>query len=205
MGDKVLTAEFRVSFPSVFTAKPPQNGQGKAKFEVTMLFPKTTTDMAQLQAIVMAAITEKWAGTPPPNLVNPIKDGDTNRMNDGTLRCEKYPEFAGNWYIVGKSVQKVGLVDNMKNVIIDENEFYAGCYARATVHAFAYGPTKANATILPGVGFGLNNVQKLRDGDSFSGRSRAEDDFDAVMSVDDSVPADNGTAVQEGSFKGMFG
>jgi len=67
------------------------------------------------------------------------------------------------------------------NPILDETEVYSGCYGRASVNFFPYSH-KGNR----GVACGLNNVQKLADGESLGGRSRAEDDFDAVYDdIDD--------------------
>jgi hypothetical protein len=67
------------------------------------------------------------------------------------------------------------------NDIIEEKDFYSGCFARATVRAFAYSNKGNN-----GVAFGLQNIQKLRDGDPLGGRTRPSDDFQAVGDAGDS-------------------
>ena len=38
-----------------------------------------------------------------------------------------------------------------------------------------------------GVACGLNNVQKIADGDYLGGRSRAEDDFDPIYDDEDDI------------------
>jgi hypothetical protein len=58
---------------------------------------------------------------------------------------------------------------------VDENGFYAGCYARATVTAYGY--DRAGNI---GVSFGLQGVQKLRDGEAFNGRKPVEEQFEAL-------------------------
>jgi hypothetical protein len=63
-------------------------------------------------------------------------------------------------------------VDADLNPILDSTEFYSGCYGRASINFFAYN-TAGNR----GIGCGLNNLQKLDDGEPLSGRSRPEDDF----------------------------
>jgi len=83
-----------------------------------------------------------------------------------------------------------GIVDQTLNRIISEDDYYSGCYSRATVTAYGY--DKAGNK---GVAFGLQNLQKLGDGDRFSGRTAAEDDFD---SVDDFVG--EGEAGSDASF-----
>ena len=64
----------------------------------------------------------------------------------------------------------------------DENGFYAGCYCRAELIAFAY-DTAGNV----GVSFALQNVQKTRDGEAFSGKRAAEDVFDEVEDSSDNA------------------
>ena len=109
---------------------------------------------------------------PPKNLRSPFRD-------QGDRELEGYVE--GCVFINASSLQKPGLVDRQRQDIIDETEFYPGCYARATLRAFAY-DNNGNK----GVAFGLNNVQKLRDGDPLGGRTRAQDDFA------DDLPPDEG-------------
>ena len=60
-------------------------------------------------------------------------------------------------------------------MITDPDEVYCGCKVRATLSVFAY--DKAGNR---GISFGLNNVQKLGDGERLDGRLRAEDDFEAL-------------------------
>jgi hypothetical protein len=56
--------------------------------------------------------------------------------------------------------------------IIDENEIYSGMFGRATIRFFAYASSGKK-----GIGCGLNNVQKLGDGDALGGHSSASADF----------------------------
>lgn len=162
---KIMTPEFRVSFPNVFQARADFDGQSP-KFSIVMLFPKTT-DISALKKLAQEVATEKWPKGLPVNLRNPFRDADKEKPDmDG---------YAGCIFISAKSKGRPGLVDSQKTPILTPEEFYAGCYARATVNAFAY--DKAGNV---GVSFGLQNIQKLRDGEPFSGRTKAEDDFSCV-------------------------
>jgi hypothetical protein len=80
-----------------------------------------------------------------------------------------------------------GLMDRDRTPIMRSEDFYAGCWARATVTAYGY-DNKSK-----GVAFGLQNLQKLGDDESFSGRVAAEDDFekdeDDVWEKTDAAPA----------------
>ena len=166
MSDNVMTPKFRVSYPDVFRPGKADDG-GKQKYGVTMLFEKGA-DLSALIAEANRAGVEKWGADKskwPKNARNPFKD-------QGEKEYDGY--VPGAMCITAKSNQRPGLV-NMKNEdIIDESEFYAGCYARATVRAFAY-ENKSK-----GIAFGLQNIQKLGDGEPFSGRVKASEDFEPV-------------------------
>ncbi|MCA9404582.1 MAG: DUF2815 family protein [Candidatus Omnitrophica bacterium] len=203
---KLTTPEFRVSFPSLF--QPRAFGNSAPKYVVTMLIPKST-DISALQQAMQQCVTERWpdVNTRPKRLHNPIKDGDTDVMEDGTLRKEKYPEMAGHWVINASSKQRPGVVDHNVQPILDEAEVFAGCWGRATVTVFAYAPNKSNPQSKYGVGFGLQNFQKVpakgRDDSPMTGRTKAEDDFEAI--ADDSAPAGApGAAPAAGGFDSMF-
>jgi hypothetical protein len=64
-------------------------------------------------------------------------------------------------------------VDIQGNPITAENpeDFYAGCWARASVNPYAFDK------IGKGVAIGLGNIKKLSDDESFEGFTSAEDDF----------------------------
>lgn len=175
MADFIMTPEFRVSFPNVFRPREAQDG-GKAKYSLSMLFAKGV-DLSAFKAAAQAAAAEKWGAKVPGNLKSPFLDA-------GRYEYEGYEE--GMVLIRATSLQKPGLVDMAVQPIIDEADFYPGCYARAKIRAFAY-DNNGNR----GISFGLGNIQKLRDGEPLGGRSRPEDDFDAV--------SDGGEAVSAGS------
>lgn len=163
----VLTPYFRVSFPTVFTAKPAVAGQ-EPKFSISMLFPKST-DLTELKTLIRAAAVEKWGPDQakwPKNLRSPLRDGS-----------EKDYEGYGPDVIFATASSKMrpGLVDQAVKPIIDPSEFYGGCWARATISVYAY--DKAGNK---GVAFGLRNIQKWKDDAPFSGASKPENDFDAI-------------------------
>lgn len=166
MAETVKTSEFRVSFPNVF--KPSAFPGQEPKYGVTMLFPKAT-DLSALKALAKKAVEEKWPDPTkrPKDLKNPFRDGDAEKPDtDG---------YAGMIFIRATSKIKPGCVDRNVQPIIGEEEFYAGCYARATVTAYAFDRAGNR-----GVAFGLQNIQKLRDGEPFSGRLAPEEEFEAL-------------------------
>lgn len=161
---KVITPKFRASFVKVWKPEAFDEGQD-AKYSIVMMFTKGT-DLSKLKAAATAAKDDKWGNKPPKKLETPFKDGDDMDREE----CEDMI------VVRASSKHKPGVVGIDPRVpITDETEFYSGCYARASLQAFAYD----YKGMKKGVSFALNNVQKLEDGEAFSGGgSKAEDDFD---------------------------
>lgn len=172
---KAMTPKFRVSFPQLFEPSA-MDENSKPKYGVTMLFPKGVSLKALEKAHDAAledGIEKLWKGKKPKNLRSPFRDGDEE---EDYSEKEGYPEHI---FVRASSLQKPGVIDADKEKISDPAEVYAGCYARATVVAYAY-DVAGNR----GVAFGLQNVQKLKDGKAFSGRMKAEDEFDEYEDED---------------------
>lgn len=165
---KVVTDEVRFSYLHVFEPKKAP-GSDVARYSVAILFPKSNKALKKrIDAAVEAAKLagkDKWKGRIPPNLKMPIRDGDAERPDDET--------YAGMWFFNATSGTKPGIVDSTgKNPIIDATELYSGCYGRVSVNFY---PFSNSGNV--GVACGLNNMQKLRDGEPLSGRTSAEYDF----------------------------
>lgn len=169
-GVTLVTPEFRVAYPKVFKAER-NDLNGNDEFSLVALFQKNT-DLSALKKAVKDAAVAKFGDKLPPNLRSPIRDGEEKRREDGSLPAGYEDAFFVNM----KCQKRPGVVDASLQDIIDDSEFYGGCYARAQVHVAAY-DQKGNK----GVGIYLNNVQKLRDGDAFGkGRVSAAEAFEAA-------------------------
>lgn len=168
----MLTGVFRASYTYVFQPQVPKDG-GEPKYSVTMLIPKS--DVATYQAVqaeinqaLQAGVQKAFNGQMPSKPMLPIHDGDGTRK-DGDPFGE---ECRGCWVLKASSKTRPAVVDINIQPIIDPNAFYSGCYARASINFFAY-----NVNGNKGIGCGLNNIQKIADGEPLSGRPTAEDDF----------------------------
>ena len=173
---KVNTPEFRVAFPQVF--QPKKNDlNGKDEYSVVALFPKGA-DLSALKKAAQEALVKKFGPEKakwPKKLRSPFRDqGDREKEKDGVMTLPQGYE-KGAIYLNLRSAQRPGVVDNQVQEIIDTAEFYGGCWAVASINAYAYN-IKGNA----GVSFGLGNLQKRKDGDAFGNRTKPEDDFAAV-------------------------
>jgi hypothetical protein len=176
---KVITGpDTRWSYANVWEAKS-ING-GAPKFSVSLIIPKSdTVTLAKVKAAIEAAYHEgeaklKGNGKSVPPLTSiktPLRDGDLERPDD--------PAYANAYFINANSATAPGIVDADRNVILTRSEVYSGVYGRASINFYAF-----NSNGNRGIACGLNNLQKIRDGEPLGGKSRAEDDFASDLDED---------------------
>ena len=169
---KVITGpETRWSYANVWDAKS-ING-GAPKFSVSLIIPKSDRKTREkIRAAIQAAYEEgqgklKGNGKSVPALSalkTPLRDGDTERPDDEA--------YANAYFVNANSSTAPGIVDADRQPIIDRSEVYSGVYGRASINFYAF-----NSNGNRGIACGLNNLQKIRDGEPLGGKSRAEDDF----------------------------
>ena len=169
---KVITGpQTRWSFCNVWEAKS-ING-GTPKYSVSLIIPKSdTVTVDKINAAIQAAYTEgesKLKGNgrsvPPLSAIKtPLRDGDIERPDDEA--------YKNSYFINANSATAPGIVDTDRNVILERSEVYSGVYGRASINLYAF-----NSNGNKGIACGLNNLQKIKDGEPLGGKSRAEDDF----------------------------
>ena len=169
---KVITGpDTRWSYANVWQAKS-ING-GTPKFSVSLIIPKSDkATIAKIKAAIEAAYREgeaklKGNGRSVPALSvlkTPLRDGDAERPDDEA--------YADAYFVNANSSTAPGIVDADRQPIIDTSEVYSGVYGRASINFYAF-----NSNGNKGIACGLNNLQKIRDGEPLGGKSRAEDDF----------------------------
>jgi len=160
----VTTGDVRLSYAHVFKPFANQPGQ-EPKYSVTMLIPKS--DIATKQRIDMAinaaiqlGVANKWNGVRPPQVKQPVWDGDGVRQSG-----EPFPiECKGHWVLTASSTQQPGAFDLALNPIINQSDVYSGMYARVNINFFPYFNSGNK-----GVGCGLNMIQKRADGEPLAG------------------------------------
>lgn len=167
----VRLGEVRFSYTAVF--QPKENDDGTpSKYGVCIIIPKEYTETVNLvkeaiDAAKQRGKMEKWGGKIPANVKSCLRDGDIDREDDEA--------FAGCYFLNASSRNKPGvkvLEDGIVSDALDEEDFYSGCYGAVTLDFFPY-ESSGNK----GVGAGLNNVIKTRDGDRLSGGRSADEDF----------------------------
>ena len=169
---KVITGpETRWSYANVW--QPKAIAGGAPKYSVSLIIPKSDTKtIEKVRAAIQAAYDEgqgKLKGNgksvpPLSSIKTPLRDGDVERPDDEA--------YANSYFIYANSASAPGIVDAACQPIIDTSEVYSGVYGRASINFYAF-----NSNGNKGIACGLNNLQKIRDGESLGGKSRAEDDF----------------------------
>lgn len=167
----LVTGKVRFSYANVF--EPRQTPNGDLKYSVTLLIPKSDANTYQrivneLNKTLEEGVASVFKGVMPASPKMPIYDGDGVRPSGEAFE----PECKGHWVMTANSNSAPEIVDASCNPILSKNEFYSGCYGRASLRFYAY-----NQNGNKGVGCGLGNVQKLEDGQPLDGRTTAAEDF----------------------------
>ena len=182
---KVLTGEVRLSYCHLTTPRASQPG-GEPRYSVTLLIPKTDVATkadidAAIQAAANEALSKVWNGARPPQLRVPIYDGDGVRPSGVPFG----DECKGHWVMTASTKNKPQVVgiDNI-NCELAPSDIYSGMYARVTIRFFGYSNSGNK-----GIGCGLGNVMKTRDGEALAGSASASVDFAGVGAAPVAVPA----------------
>jgi len=189
---KVLTGEVRLSYVNLVTPRVNNNDpSAPPKYSVTLLIPKTDIAVKQnidasIEAAAADALSKIWNGVRPPVMPVPIHDGDGVREN-GTPYG---PECKGCWVITASSKNKPQVVHQSDiNTELLPQDIYSGMYARVTINFFGY--SRAGKK---GVGCGLGNVMKTRDGEALAGGASAAADFAGIGQEIGASASNYGTA-----------
>ena len=169
---KVITGpDTRWSYANVW--EPKSINGGTPKYSVSLIIPKSDTKtIAKIEAAIEAAYKEgeaklKGNGKSVPALSvikTPLRDGDMERPDD--------PAYANSYFVNANATSAPGIVDADRNPILTRSEVYSGVYGRASISFYAF-----NSSGNKGIACGLNNLQKIRDGEPLDGKASAESDF----------------------------
>ena len=169
---KVITGpNTRWSYANVW--QPKSINGGAPKYSVSLIIPKSDTEtVSKIKAAIKAAYEEGQAklrgnakSVPALEYMKtPLRDGDKERPDDEA--------YKNSYFINANSGTAPGVVDAARQPILDTSEVYSGVYGRASINFYAF-----NSNGNKGIACGLNNLQKIRDGEPLGGKARAEDDF----------------------------
>ena len=170
---KVITSkDTRWSYVNVW--EPKAIGENATpKYSVSLIIPKS--DVKTITAIKRAIECAYKEGesrlkgnakTVPSlsTLKQSLRDGDLERPDD--------PAYANSYFVNANSTTAPGIVDADCNPILTHSEVYSGVYGRASITFYAF-----NSNGNRGIACGLNNLQKIRDGEPLGSKASAESDF----------------------------
>ena len=169
---RVITGvKTRWSYANVW--EPKSINGGAPKYSVSLIIPKSDAKtVTAVKNAIQAAYDEgqsKLKGNSKSvpalsSIKNPLRDGDLERPDDET--------YKDSFFINANSATAPGIVDAARQPILERSEVYSGVYGRASINLYAF-----NSNGNRGIACGLNNLQKISDGEPLGGKTRAEDDF----------------------------
>jgi hypothetical protein len=187
-GTRVKTGEAILSYPNI--AHPQTNDEGKEKYSGSFVFAPGT-DKKPYQSALMTAAKEFFG--------EKVKIGKVEMTLEQAIAAkeiawpiredvEKKGYAPGSFFINASSNRQPGCVYNYASKADPtraaaipqdklEEDLYPGCYVRVSLNAYGYDRKGKK-----GVTFGLDNVQKLREGERIDGRPKPEDDFSVDLS-----------------------
>ena len=172
MSIKVITGpNTRFSFVNIFSPKSINGSDPKYSMQVHIpkddkkTVAKIEKAMKQAYEEGLAKLKGNSKSVPAMSLLKtPLRDGDTERPDD--------PTYAGHYFVNANSSTAPGIVDADRQPILTRSEVYSGVYGRASISFYAF-----NSNGNRGIACGLNNLQKIRDGEPLGSRASAESDF----------------------------
>ena len=168
---KVVTGKARFCYLNAWT--PKKNDSGKEVYSVTLVIPKSDkATIDKIEAAIVAAYDEgietlQGNAKKAPSIgeiKTPLRDGDEEREGDEI--------FAGSYFINATSIYAPGIFDANRQVISEQDQFYSGCYGRASISFYAYNKKGGK-----GIACGLRGLQKLEDGERLGGFASVAEDF----------------------------
>lgn len=197
--ETIITPEFQAGYPNLFEPKAMEDNPKKKRYSVCALFQTAETEKSKaenrevvnlepMKALVRGILTEKFG---PDRTKWPV-------VGDGKNGTVKLPFRSGvepgkkdkkgfgpgiTFVDLGKPGDQVrpGIAgpragaDGRPELITVPSDVYGGCFMRAKVNGYWW-----ESHGRQGISFGLQSIQKLRDGEPFGGGSDAQADFDAV-------------------------
>ena len=175
----MITPKMIISYPAIFT--PKENLSGVLKYSCSLLIDKKDTKgVAALKAAIDKAIMKGqstiWGGKLPKFRYEPLRDGDAELASGD----KEDAIYKGKYFLNCTSNDAPGVVDKHAQPLLDQTALYAGCIVHADINPFPY-KNSGNS----GVGWGLNNVMLVSDGERLDGKKNAEDAFADVAEKED--------------------
>lgn len=169
---KLITPTFRASFCNVLEPKAFSPDQDP-KFSMVIPISKEDEFVAKLKKTMDEVAIAKW-GEVPKKLKTFLKDGDDEE--------EKYG-WKGHIVFTASNKSAPGVLVKTEQGLVEpvsKDEIYSGAFFKAAIRPYAYEYQNSK-----GIAISLDNVLKVKDGEKFSSKAKAEDDFADFADNDD--------------------
>ena len=166
----IRTSPVRLSYAGGLFKPRKVKDTDQPKYSVSLLFP-VGAELGILYNAANQAAANKWGNNVPKNVKNPfLKQDDVpdDGYQDGAiyLRCNATENNPPQ------------VRDLQGRALLTEADCYSGSWALATIRCFSYDVDRG---LSRGVAFGIQNVLKIADGDRFSGKPSADEDFNDIL------------------------
>jgi hypothetical protein len=180
-----------------------RNGNEIIKWGCTLIFPKATTDRSAFDNALKQVITEEWGEGGLLKAKNglirtPFLDGDGKEARNkktGELHDGMGPDV---WFIRVSTSREPMVRYRSMNVPATASEIKSGDWGHAAINAYTWHHEKNG----DGVSFGIQFLQKTKDGESLGGGGgvNVEDYFEKIADAGDAPAATKTGAGAEGLF-----
>ena len=148
--------------------RPISQYNGTEKYTIAAIISKSDTEtVAKIREAIEEIKTRSvqlWGGRVPTNLRLPLHDGDEDKPDNAMFR--------NAYYINAKSKEAPQIVDRQVQPITDPTEVYSGCSGKISIVLYSY-----NFGGAKGIAAWLGNIQKIEDGEHFTVRVGAKEEF----------------------------
>ena len=146
---KVVTGLVR--FENVHLYEP-SSVVGSKKYSLTLVIDKAEVEtINKINAAYLSLKNENQVAYSKKSMMpKALRNGDIEKIDQ---------IYKGAYFLTASSIEKPGIVDKDLNPLIGVGDVYDGCYGRASITLFIY---EFNGKF--GIGAGLNNIQKLKEG-----------------------------------------
>lgn len=176
MAEVVKLMDVRFAYAQgLFEARKPQDGNGKAKYSCSFIFPKDHPAVAALTAAVVKVAKEKW-GEKADEVLKQLKASDRLPVHNGDAKPNS-AGYAGNLFMNASNEIRPLVIDGQRAPLTAaDGKPYSGSYGNAQVELWAQDNKHGRR-----INASLMGVQFVRDGEKLAGGSVASaDDFDAI-------------------------
>lgn len=184
MSTELMLHNVRLSFPTIWTPREYEVGDGKPRWSATFLIEPGSDNDKRIRAAIQAEAAEAWKDKAKGKLAEYAGNSQKMCYLDGSPGdTPKYEGYEGRWALTTHRTQNTTNGTQDPPLVIHRNKaplterdgvVYAGCYVNAKVSIYAQ--TGQN----PGIRASFSAIQFWAPGDAFSAGRPTADGFESA-------------------------